>query len=336
MQHEPLRLHAPQRVLGGRAGRRARRQVEQARDARAAAFAPARAVRGLAERPHRRPEHAHRLADARRRLGEQPAARLERAVDGGGQLALPRPEGAERKVQRREAGVPPPAVLRQHAGVRRVRLQQPEQRGPQLGARADAREADRGSGVLLHIGELHAHLRPVLPLRIDRGIARRLRPVDRPAVSRNVRQRPRDGLDLVDRLRAALPQQAVAAPLDRPGHARMLQLLPQEQLPLVLLAVRRLDLLVDAGPFGERGRAAEAVLDAAAAAGVLRQRPHGDAQPALGQLRPSFLFPLFHPAASEHSFAFHCSMPLPARRRRGTGVRGEDKAVDRSGPDRGG
>ena len=77
-------------------------------------------------------EGGYGFADAGGRLAQQPAFIPDRPVDGGGQLALPRPVGGKRKGEIADGGIPYPVPFFLHLGPHPILKQQVLEEGLQL------------------------------------------------------------------------------------------------------------------------------------------------------------------------------------------------------------
>ena len=257
-----------QRVLRRQAGRAARRQIEN-RAAVAHGF-----QRGV--------QNAHRLADACRGLAQKLPALLAGGVYGVHHGALPRTIRGKRKFQQLQSS---PAFLppqRRPLGPRRIAGQQVGDNILQSRRRILVGKIKFQLLVHLVVGQLDAHTRQIVLLRVDGGVDLRLRPMLGELLAGDQLGRLGGGFDLVNGGRAVcVGKNAVGAAFQRVVNAAYRILCPQRDLGFVVGVAfyrRLLQLAVQAGTLQCAVKARKSAVDAAGAQQKFRQLPDGQCQ----------------------------------------------------------
>ena len=206
LRRQGHRLHAqalppqdPEGLLRHRARHRLRRQVKDP--------VPQIFTHGL----HRRKHRGNRLADSCGGLDEQPLLPGNRPVDPRRQLPLALPVG-KREFQRLNAGFSKLLPFILEAGPFLILLHQPEEPFPQFLPRPGLPEILQLLRLQISVGELHADLRQLLPLRVDTGVAESLGQMHAHRLPDEI-QIPVHALDLVDVDQAVLRENPVRAAL---------------------------------------------------------------------------------------------------------------------------
>ena len=227
-------------------------------------------------------QNAHRLADAGRGLAQKLPALLAGGVHGVHHGALPGAVIGKREMQRPQAGAALCPPERRPLCPRRIAGQQVGDDILQSRRRILVGKIKFQFFVHLIVGQLNAHTRQIVLLRVDGGVNLRLRPMLGELLAGDQLGRLGGGFDLVDGGGAVgVGKNAVGTPFQRVVDAAYRILRPHRDLGFIIGVAfyrRLLQLAVQAGALQRTVKARKPAVNAAGAQQKFRQLPDGQCQ----------------------------------------------------------